>query len=211
MKRETPKDRPLSMTGILVQATAEERKQRTRRVAKLPQDAHAHFVGATHQQGNLWRFDFDDRPALLVRCPYGQIGDRLWLKETWAPCGDAGARYYRAGTPLFRQGLLVGWVVGSKPDGVRWRPGRFMPRWASRFKVEITHLWPEPLQAISEEEARLEGTELWLEADPPEHKYCCIRHAFVALWDTVNAGRGFPWAFNPVVWVVGYKLMKDWR
>ncbi len=33
--------------------------------------------------------------------------------------------------------------------------------------------------------------------------------AFIRVWDSLNAKRGYSWASNPWVWVISYKLLSD--
>ena len=69
------KERPILFSGPMVRAVLEGRKTQTRRVVKPQQ--------------------MMDLPVSY--CPYGIPGDRLWVRETWAPNGDGGAVWYRAG------------------------------------------------------------------------------------------------------------------
>ena len=112
-------------------------------------------------------------------CPYGQPGDRLWVRDTFA---DAGCRLtYRA----------------DQNDGAhcvvkRWTPSIHMPRWASRILLEVTDVRVERLQDISEEQAMAEG----IHDDRPhraffatdEGGYACnsARCAFALLWESIN-------------------------
>lgn len=151
--------------------------------------------------------------AVGVRCPYGQVGDRLWVRETWGPC---------AGGVVYRSDDLVNGQV-SCPDGGRWKPSIFMPRWASRITLEVTELRVERLQDISEDDARAEGVLPFGEAyssisrDQPitcgdgrpsfragDRPYAA---SFAVLWDTINGDRVL-WGSNPWVWVVGFKRVE---
>ena len=73
-----------------------------------------------------------------------------------------------------------------------------MPRWASRITLRITNVRVERVQEISEEDAQAEGfrREPAMPIDP--------RDWFRVLWDSINAGRGYPWSANPWVWVVEF-------
>ena len=75
-----------------------------------------------------------------------QAGDRLWVKEGWVRDG------------------AVCQVLGYLVDGARAGgqlqndvPGLRMPRWASRFTLNVTHAWQEQLDDISWEGALAEG------------------------------------------------------
>lgn len=111
-----------------------------------------------------------------------------------------------------------------------WCPGIYLPRWASRISLHGITVRVERLQAISEADAKAEGVSLDVgclcegdDDEPGPHLPLCRftrddwpgetplgvddphRMAFAALWDSINAARGFPWASNPWVWVVGWK------
>jgi hypothetical protein len=114
----------------------------------------------------------------VARCPYGQPGDRLWVREAWAYVDDEvdGRLEYRATCEL---------------AGVKWLPSIHMPRWASRITLEITAVRVERLQDISEDGAKAEGV--------PD------RNAYHKLWEQIN-GAGSAVA-DPWVWVVEFALV----
>jgi len=128
-----------------------------------------------------------------LRCPYGQTGDRLWVRETFAPL-TKGFAY--AADPVW-----------NEPPGGRWMPSIHMPRIASRIDLEITAVRVERLNDISEADARAEGA-------PPSHpsidrisrEYGFAdfpRSWYGQLWDQIN-GAG-SWAANPWVWCIEFK------
>ena len=127
-----------------------------------------------------------------VHCTYGYPGDRLWVRETWAPeregtgCPDDTGTLYRATDP--------GW--DDENTGLRWRPSIFMPRTASRILLEITHVRVQRLQDISEDDARAEGCE----------PFAYPRDRFHGLWDTIH-GSG-AWHANPWVWALTFRRIQ---
>lgn len=125
-------------------------------------------------------------------CRYGKPGDRLWVRETWAPCPDRGAPHtvYRADNGLRYEG-----------ETWKWRPSIFMPRWASRTTLEITGVRVEHLQAISEADAMAEGVEPLLV--PPDGGGAPHVEGYRALWESIH-GVG-SWDANPWVWVVEFR------
>ena len=143
----------------------------------------------------------------LLRYPYGEPGDRLWARETWAhdadslemlralvddimPTRDYGP-YYRA----------TGAYEGS---GLRWRPSIHMPRWASRITLEVTDVRVERLQSISEEDALAEGVDPLEWSGGPAN--ADARAAFRELWESIN-GKRAPWATNPWVWAISFRRL----
>ncbi|EMB9098500.1 hypothetical protein VAK37_004380 [Escherichia coli] len=121
---------------------------------------------------------------LAKHCPYGQPGDRIWVREAWAILGNEdgcsvdwndnlclgdeknAARIYRASCEQ-KPGDYGLWSIPDdadwKPHTVNekfeggWRPSIHMPRWASRILLEITNVRVERLNDISECDARDEG------------------------------------------------------
>lgn len=151
------------------------------------------------------RIQFPDNIADVIetseRCPYGYQGDRLWVREAW-----------------YVQPEL--WQVDHGPQPVEYaecspreqvedyvlKPAMFMPRWASRITLEVAAVRVERLQEISDEDVRSEGLFM------PERETTCYegmwQDAFRSRWDAINAERGWPWAFNPWVWVVEFRLVQ---
>ncbi len=156
-------------------------------------------------------------------CPYGKIGDMIWVKETFRVNGTmAGPRIkYRADDAERWPDCpddCPDWVA----DDNHWRPSIFMRRYASRITLEITAVRVERLQDISEHDAIAEGIEpdhlanvavgpsYW---DAPgvhtigqrvrgEGPKTAIE-AYRALWESIN-GPG-SWAVNPWVWVIEFR------
>lgn len=179
------KERPILFSGAMVRALLDGTKTQTRRMVKPQPRILA---------GELlcWKDDAltDDQMAEL--CPYGQPGDRLWVREAWMDLrgvdGAVGPCMYRA-------------TFGNAPDGGKWRPSIHMPRWASRITLEVTGMRVERLQDISEADARAEGV---------SRAQCPDWHAttdFRAIWESIN-GPG-SWDANPWVWVVEFKRLED--
>lgn len=68
-----PKERPILFSAPMVRAILDGRKNQTRRILK--NSKHVQILGK-EGQGVLWD-----------KCPYGQPGDRLWVRETWVDNG----------------------------------------------------------------------------------------------------------------------------
>lgn len=125
-------------------------------------------------------------------CPFGAVGDRIWVRETF---GDCGARLvYRADSD-----------DGASCTVKRWTPSIHMPRWASRILLEITNVRVERLNDISEEDAQAEGVSPSTHAiTPPEAVY---RVGFGELWRSIYGDEG--WKKNPWVWVIEFKRIQE--
>lgn len=168
------KERPILFSGAMVRATLADRKTQTRRV-----------ITERYQQC----LSPEDEPeAFLEFCPYGQPGDRLWVRETWCYVGEVVPEpiecIYKATDPDWQGG---------------WTPSIFMPRWASRITLEVVSVRVERVQNISEEDAKAEGV---IPLEPRTGLYRC---EFERVWDSINARRGYSWDSNPFVWCVSFR------
>lgn len=77
------KERPILFSGAMVRALLNGSKTQTRRIVR-PQPLDP-FTDRELPAGA--------RPDALSRCPYGQPGDRLWVRETWAYNGQASKNF----------------------------------------------------------------------------------------------------------------------
>lgn len=211
------RERPILFSGPMVQAILEGRKTQTRRTLKSqPEDSFTR-----HCWFDAPIYGFTDQPSPTdqwwkIKCPYGYIGDRLWVKERWRPSvltgiGDVVGIEYRADNQ---------WKRFSYDDfGDEWTMPKaaftgdvtplFMPRWASRITLEITDVRVERLQDISEEDVEAEGVKLLKTNCDGEcgGTPCLIsRQPFITLWESIN-GEG-AWDKNPWVWAVSFRRME---
>ncbi|MEI2422305.1 hypothetical protein V6O07_18635, partial [Arthrospira platensis SPKY2] len=88
------------------------------------------------------------------RCPYGQTGDRLWVRETFQRFTDDGEVIYKADPKSFH---LMNDLKRDECLEARWRPAIHMPRWASRITLKITGVRAERLKSITISDAMAEG------------------------------------------------------
>ena len=147
------------------------------------------------KNGGLWpnKNDIPGMKQIFRTCPYGQPGDRLWVRETFAvPPGstEQAEAVYRA---------------SFDPGDVTWTPSIHMPRWASRITLTITDVRVQRLQDISEDEAVAEGID---EAIPPMNDHGpanAPRWRFARLWNSIN-GVG-AWDTNPWVWAITFERL----
>lgn len=162
------KERPILFSAPMVRALLEGRKSQTRRALK-PQPTwhntdHPTMIGGTAVFGVI----ADDYPKSDWKCPYGQPGDRLWVKETWQIFRPDSAtpilgrmKEHPGGIVCMSYAASEGGRIAEYPHAKRfngpWRPSIFMTRWASRILLEITEVRVERLQEISEVDAIDEG------------------------------------------------------
>lgn len=222
MEKTEIKERPIIMGAESVRAILEGRKTQTRRVVK----ADISNCFDLEHDGTLQLMEIEDGNGDLISifecCPYGKVGDRLWVRETFVdegsffgtlnirtvkdPEGIESEIIYRADDNDF---------VWTKDDGTidfdkkkrrcasHWKSPIFMPRWASRITLEITDIRVERVQDITENDARAEGM------TSPLRYIGALRDAYIKTWNSLNAKRGYPWESNPWVWVVSFKVVKN--
>lgn len=216
------KERPILFSGPMVRAILEGRKTVTRRAVKggqIPsEDAtvkHAGLrwsaIGQSHPRYGYCVFGKTEAECAheLAEhgvCPYGQPGDRLWVRETWAHVGtgDPGYLVYRATYPRCLPPGLENVPADIRDEGYRWRPSIHMPRSACRILLEITAVRVERLQDISLQQVRAEGCEVrefWLFGADAEQRQQIGARVFGRLWNDT----GGDWESNPWVWVVEFK------
>lgn len=223
------KERPILFSGPMVRAILDGRKTQTRRVIKGPYSDWEKFDFTGDFESDSGRcFQFDaGRVFCHMLCPYGQPGDRLWVREV---------AWYRPGDDrvCFTDGDIMakGWgYVGYKSSqpyvdgelkafGWKKRPSIHMPRWASRITLEVVNVRVQRLQDISNEDAIAEGVRP-VTKDEKVWKYCVYDRGDMSSvpWadmprDPVSAFQAYlkthghmDWDANPWVWVVDFKTL----
>lgn len=194
------RERPILFTGPMVRAMLDGRKTQTRRVIK-PQpgpDGISDDV-LPQEYGRAWR----DAEGRVYRCPYGQPGDLLWVRETWRVHDAAEAEIgYRAdGRVIRRLDMEDNTIWRASKGRTKWRPSIHMPKWACRLWLRVKDVRVERLMDITVEDAKAEGVEpAGQEGDSRRW-----RGGFRDLWDSINLKRGFGWELDPWVWVVEFE------
>ena len=193
--------RPILFSGAMVRAILENSKTQTRRIVK-PQPTTEIRSGMM----GYWSIQPDVRE---FSCPYGQPGDRLWVRETWqawAECDKLKA------TQLPADAMAnLNFPANGNTWPSRIRSSIHMPRWASRITLEITGVRVEKLQGISESDAIAEGCSknhngyYWggPHAVSGLKQMATAKSAYNDLWTSINGPDS--WAANPWVWVVEFK------
>lgn len=224
-----PRERPIIFSSPMVTAIIDRRKRVTRRTVTM-------FRGIgpvtqfhrTNTPGYDWIFrdrrmlwnDFTHE-RLLARCPYGVVGDRLWVRETWQAVhfavdeyGNVDDWYHAEQIPKSSQD---GWWTAvyaagdpyqsdqsSERRGFPWRPAIHMPRWAARLVLEVTKVDLCHLQSITSQDIAAEGFPVdYSVSDRPDVLEFEQRQAFAAAWDRMH-GKKSPWLANHPVWVIEF-------
>jgi len=190
------KERPILFSGPMVQAILDGQKTQTRRVVTNKEFLSWIGVGFSDEFIKLPENHWSEK------CPYGQPGDRLWVRETWAEKDEGVA--YRATPPKACWG------------NTKWKPSIFMPRWASRITLEITDVRVERLKDMTADDALCEGisreirTRMGWASEESEESFNFFesRHTFSLLWNSINEKRGYGWDTNPFVWVIEFRMIQ---
>lgn len=187
------KERPILFSAPMVRAILDGSKTQTRRVLK-----NLNYRASMPE---------DEFTSLLRTCPYGQIGDQLWVRETFCKVNDEefGGKIwydYRA-TPRYSEIAPAGWHEESDPKDrrLKWKPSIHMPRLASRIQLGVTGVRVERLQDISRGDAMAEGCPF-----PNIARGQNPVRWYADLWTSIN-GAG-SWEANPYVWIISFRRLK---
>ncbi len=222
-------ERPILFSGPMVRAVLDGSKSQTRRICKkagpwVKGDDWAGAVLPARESGWIAWWPGDEPREKLAEftkkayktgflCPYGTIGDYLWVRETfgfmWPDNCDDGLIYddgHFDGRPITDQECRIVYRA-TEPDAMwysedaknedgsctMWKPSLFMPRWASRITLEITDVRVQRVQEISEADAKAEGFSSVLD--------------FSETWDVLNAVRGYAWYNSPWCWCISFRRL----
>ena len=208
------KERPVNMREHEVIAILEGRKTQLRRVVFNKYTTNYYSI-EERDDGTLWPWrETEDAQDYWYPCPYGQTGDRMWVRETFAivpltayASSDGVQQTLRPDDPYDHDAAIYreGWTRSKA--GIKWRPSIHMPRWASRITLEVTDVRVERLQDISITDAAAEGVvecNANLRGLDPCMEWC---YAYEDLWTSIH-GAG-SWDANPWVWVVEFKRVYE--
>lgn len=222
------------MSGPMVRAIAEGRKDQTRRIV-TPQpwkvgevNGQASFFWKHGQPGSSIETDYihTDRDTVgrwIERLSLIEVGDILHVRES-AMLASVGpgkrelALKFRADEAMSGQVKDYQWPEGE-PNPYKhtsWTPAIHMPRWATRYKLQVLLVQAERLQDLTEADALREGI-FRVEPSPGVFRYAFRNDvidsyfspvsAYEALWDGLNGERGFTWKSNPWVRVFTFRLI----
>lgn len=193
----------------MVRAILDGRKTQTRRPIKWKQTRFTEI--GEREDGSKWPWSEDAEHAcdFWHPCPFGAVGDRIWVRETFrvhSRATDVATLVYRASVrnSWTEQTHRVPIAVCDKPaTPEKWTPSIHMPRWASRILLEITDVRVERLRDLSEEDAKSEGITPPAGGVLPGWEY---RINFRDLWMDIYGTDS--WEANPWVWVIEFKRVE---
>ncbi|RKH14333.1 hypothetical protein D7V97_03365 [Corallococcus sp. CA053C] len=226
---------PILFSGPMICALVAGRKTITRRLVKPQPETGESIEWLTNIVGRPPSFAVT-RPMSSdvreLRCPYGQPGDRLWVRETWGleDGKDDGERvvWQADRAAAWRSNLNDRFYLASDYAPTRWRPSIHMPRWASRLTLDVASVRVERLHDITEEDAKAEGLACITKDGGRTWKYgipdrdglpgtddtgwpwvdwdVSPRVAFERLWSSINGAES--WDANPWVWRIEFRQVE---
>lgn len=219
--------RPVIMTVESVRAILAGRKTQTRRIVTTrdpvsfigpkgneddPSDWGYFFDGPDHNGYMVLGRGHADRHnhgRVSIPCPYGDVGDRMWVKERWQAWRQTSIEYdeWEIERDLSARPHIE--YKATSDSAGPWRTPLFMPRWASRLTLEVTDVRVQRLQQINEEDARSEGVkfgemqDMMINGEPGRAVIFAARDAYAYAWNAIN-GKRTTWASNPWVWAITF-------
>jgi hypothetical protein len=182
----------------MVRAILDGTKTQTRRVVKPQPEGLNRTLFCSHFTSH----------GIHIKCPYGQPGDQLWVREAWrcvwsAAEGKPFLQYKEGGDFLEpKTSVEHNQLAKYLPDGTDstktpFRPSIHMLRWTSRITLEVTSIRVERLQKISPHDALSEGVGHDSMGNPVTD--------YQNLWNRINGPDS--WNANPWVWVITFKRL----
>ncbi len=209
------KEHPILFNGEMVRAVLDGRKKQTRRpvtpewspdVTEVSMMPLIDPILKCMISGDSGKWQDDHGLDEIRRCPFGVVGDHLWVRETWRPfiidgpfagieyCCD---REHRAVGAC--ESFYPDWSKWFEKSKGKWHPSIHMPRWASRITLKVLFIRVQRVQDITEADALAEGIDLLGMA----HHGTEARYAFAKLW--TECYPKMPWEANPWVWTVEFR------
>ena len=219
---QKPKERPILFSGPMVRAILEGRKTVTRRVVLpkseprvMPRDMEPWILDGQRQTDKYgapcwvgYHVDYPSSHGKWFSCNQGKVGDILWVRETWRPCGvtalGMGGKEMDADWYDYR----ADYITEEGQAAFKWKPSIFMPRDACRLKLRVTDVRVERLQQITAAQCIVEGIQIERDISTPCGEVEAF-NKFISLWDGINAARGYPFDLNPYVWVVEFEQITE--
>ncbi len=207
--------RPILFSTPMVQALLDGSKTQTRRIIQVGK--HPAVAGYNLGNDGLW-YAYAHSPEIRqmyvttfpyagTKCPYGKVGDLLWVRETFYHDERCNPSYSYKADNLEQDIIRENQFLCNK---LPWKPSIHLPRWASRITLEILNIRVERLQDLSSGDAIAEGIKANGEFGYKDYSgkgsnYCnAPRPSYFSLWEKIN-GEGSV-KNNPWVWVIEFKL-----
>ncbi|HBQ1802296.1 TPA: morphogenetic protein [Klebsiella pneumoniae] len=226
------KERGMIFNSEMVRAIVSGRKTQTRRIMKVQPESNQLgllLITDSTKHSDIGKYHWAESNATgnhvrskLFLCPFGAVGDRIWVREGFFPAPlemQSEPPRKTMWNIAYRDGMQMEKLAPAEYNPTiynyeRWTPSIHMPRWASRILLEITDVRVERLNAISEEDATAEGVPPAGSLLPdypgtfltPKGDFATAKVAFQRLWESIYGEEG--WKSNPWVWVIEFKRVE---
>ncbi len=193
------RDYPILFDYQMVQAILSGKKTQTRRLFKSPLSKAMEPAFEIWHDGTEWiaRLKNGQCYKYPIVCPYGQPGDLLWVKETYAPAINDFA--YKAD---YSKAVLL-----EKRNKGLWKPSIHMPKSASRIWLQITDIKAQRLQSVDEIEAEQEGTGMGQIFGFDISGKPSFRQGFFEKWIQIYGIQSYH--SNPWIWSISFQVVQD--
>ena len=197
-----PREKPILFNTAMVRAILDGRKTQTRRVIKVnnPDEWEAVNNCRAHEYGAqvpcyLFRLKASEEEG--IHYPRYDIGDILWVRETWQKLDSSIALGVAHGNYAYvYKASENGEAWARETEGWTWRPSIHMPKEAARIFLRVTGVRVERLQDITTTDAMAEGFK----------SIGAFREAF----DKILLKKdGSDWYTNPWLWVIEFERIKE--
>jgi hypothetical protein len=205
--------KPILFSNPMVQALIRGEKTQTRRIVKQAIEWDVNWIVSKETETH-YCMRAGTQYSLPFFTPKYQVGDILWVRETWRKANG------------FPTGYRYDWRATAEEDGAPidepWKPSIFMPKDACRIFLEVTDIRVERLNEITEADALAEGVERWTEermkSKPTHYKLyfhekgsecsyaSCPIDSYETLWKKINGEKS--WSENLFVWVYTFKQVE---
>jgi hypothetical protein len=222
------KERPILFSTAMVEAILNGTKSQTRRTKSLDgintdenikwmykgssKDFHVPAPAKKFDNSTYYAFEPSNsyRPTWVINCPFGEIGDKIWIREEHKIWTDDDGSWWNC---EFKDGVIMSLYYKAIPLDTlerlakrktlgKWQRARFLPRVFSRIIAIIEEVRVERLNDISEEDARNEGVSNTENGWPDPQDVV----QFQKLWESINGPES--WEQNPWVWVISFKTLQ---
>lgn len=208
------KQKPILFSTEMVRAILDGRKTQTRRIVK-PQPLKNLAGNYTFGRYNEFACgDSGGNISSIDLCPYGKVGDLLYVRESMYLDTNEIWRYKADDAALEisifneeKTKALSEWVWNKKGSHC---PSIHMPKAAARLWLEVTDVQVERLQDIRWGQAVKEGiyeassNGYWWDYEEKTYSADFPIDSFRSLWQSINAERA-SWEANPWVWAVTFE------
>jgi hypothetical protein len=219
------KETPILFNDAMAAAVRDNRKTQTRRIitANAGCDYHA-YPGSWILDGGRWQYQSVHGVSEKIRCRYGQVGDRLWVREgsiclgtalrgengqlKWPKLSAAAGREWFAENCRYTSDIIDGGLLNMQVTASNCGLNKmFMPHWASRTTLEITDVRAERIQQMSYVDWIADFCPSFHEREQALATFTGSknqREMAKAFWDSINKSRGFGWDVNPWVFAISF-------